>query len=133
MKKIIFALALTFVFGSFLQAQTKQKVTVQVNHQKSVFKNMLTIKFFSLVEDSRCPTDVKCIRAGNAKIQIKVNKGRRAPETFELNTNDQPQIVSYSGYEIKLTALNPKPASNIRINRNGYMATFSVAKMKNSK
>lgn len=128
MRKIIFALVLTFVFGSFLQAQTKQRITVQVNHQKSVFKNTLTIKFFSLVEDSRCPTDVKCIRAGNAKIQVKVNKGRSAPETFELNTNDQPQTVSYAGYEIKLTDLNPKPASSIRINRNGYTATFSIRK-----
>ena len=130
MRKTIFILILTFVFSTFLQAQTNQKFTVQINRQKTVLKNKLTIKFVSLVEDSRCPTDARCIQAGNAKIQITVGKPKGASETFELNTNDQPQTVSFAGYEIKLVDLNPKPASNIRINRNGYTATFLVAKAK---
>ena len=130
MRKTIFILILTFVFSTFLQAQTNQKFTVQINRQKTVLKNKLTIKFVSLVEDSRCPTDARCIQAGNAKIQITVGKPRGASETFELNTNDQPQTVSFAGYEIKLVDLNPKPASNIRINRNGYTATFTVNQLK---
>lgn len=127
MRKTILALLLTIIFGTFLQAQTNQKITVQINHQKTLAKNKLTIKFVSLLEDSRCPIDTNCIRAGNAKIKIALKKGGAA-KTFELSTNDQPQTVSFSGYTIKLTDVNPKPATNIRINRNGYEAIFNVSK-----
>lgn len=132
MKKIILALFLTVVCGVSLQAQANQKITVQINKQKTVTKN-LTIKFVSLVEDSRCPTDTKCIQAGNARIQIEVKKAGGASKTFELNTNTKPQAVSFAGYTIKLTDLNPKPATNIRINRNGYTAAFIIFKIGNSK
>jgi len=118
------------VFGAFAQtqAQTNQEVKLLINKQKIVTKDKLTIKFVSLVEDSRCPTDTNCIWAGNAKINIKVSKGKSAPKTFALNTNLEPQVVTFAGYEIKLTNLTPQPASNIRINRNEYAATFVVSK-----
>ncbi len=133
MRKTILAVLLTFVLGIFAQAQTNQKVIVQINQQKTIAKNKLTIKFASLIEDSRCPTDTNCIWAGNARITIKVSNGKSAAKTFELNTNLKPQTVSFAGYEIKLTDLNPRPATNIRINRNGYTATFVIRKMANSK
>jgi len=129
MRKTILTLLLTLVFGSFLQAQTNQKVTVQVNQQKTLSKSKITIKFVSLVDDSRCPTDVQCIQAGNGEIKIELRKVGSATKTVNLNTNTQPQSVSFSGYTIKLIDLNPNPASNIRINRNGYTATFVINKI----
>ncbi len=130
MKTVISTLILTLAFGSlnFVSAQTKQQIKVLINRQKVVSGSKLTIKFASLVEDSRCPTDTNCIDAGNARITINVGKSNGAAQTFELNTNSAPQSVTFAGYRIKLTALNPKPATNIRINRNGYTATFVVTK-----
>ncbi len=135
MKKILLILILTIVTGSFLQtrAQTNQKITVQINQQKTVVKNKLTIKFVSLVEDSRCPKGANCIQAGTAKIQIEASGGRGAAKMFELNTGIKSSWVFYGGYEIKLTDVNPAPANNIRINRNGYTAVFAVSKQRNSK
>ncbi len=132
MRKILLMLVLTLGFGAFLQiqAQRAQRVAVLINKQTTVVKNKLSIKFSSLVEDSRCPRDVQCIQAGNARITIEVSGGKSAAKTFEINTNLQPQMVSYGGYDIKLTGLDPQPASNIRINRNGYTATFAIAKTK---
>ncbi len=128
MKTVISTLILTLVFGSFnfVNAQTKQQIKVLINRQKVISGSKLTIKFASLVEDSRCPTDTNCIDAGNARITIKVSKSNGAAQTFELNTNSAPQFVTFAGYRIKLTDLNPRPATNIRINRNGYTATFVV-------
>ena len=131
MRKIIPVLLLTLAFGVFMQikAQAKQTAVIQINQQKTLSKSKLTIKFSSLIEDSRCPTDVQCIQAGNARIKIDVKKsGGKAWETFEINTNSEPQAIKFAGYTINLTALNPAPASNIRINRNGYKATFTVHK-----
>jgi hypothetical protein len=134
MRKTISILLLTLVFGTFLHAQPNQKITVQINQQKTLAKNKLTIKFVSLLEDSRCPTDTKCIQAGNARIQIEIKKANGAAKSFELNTDaKKPQSVSFAGYMIKLLDLNPHPATNIRINRLGFTATFAITKMANAK
>lgn len=130
MKIVISTLILTLLFGSFnfINAQTKQQIKVLINRQKAIPGSKLTIKFASLVEESRCPIDTNCIDAGNAQIMIKVSKSNGAAQTFELNTNSAPQFVTFAGYKIKLIDLNPRPATNIRINRNGYTATFLVSK-----
>ena len=135
MKKIFLILVLTLLFGSFryASAQTSQQIKLRVNNQKAVAGSKLTIKFVSIVEESRCPEGVNCIHAGNAKIQIKVTKRGGAAKTFELNTNFDPNGISFEGYEIKLTNLVPVPKENIRINRNGYTATLVIGKSRNSK
>lgn len=131
MKTLVLTLVLTLAFGAvqFAGAQTGQQFRLQVNRQKSVAGGRLTVKFVSLVEDSRCPTDVNCVWAGNAKVQIKVTGRRGASKTFELNTNLEPKTVTFEGYEIKLEGLTPAPKSNIKINRNGYTATLAVRKL----
>jgi len=135
MRAIFTTLILTFVFGGFVQAkpQTNQQLKLTVNQQKTVTKDRLKIKFVSVIEDSRCPTDTNCIWAGNAKVQIKVSNSKGASKTFELNMNLEPNIVSFADYEIKIINLTPQPASNIRINRNGYTATFVLRKSGNSR
>lgn len=131
MRKTFFILFLIIGVGSFLttHAQTVKRVSILINKQKTVVKNKLTIKFVSLIEDSRCPTGTQCIQAGNAKIKIRLSGGKTAAKTFEINTGQEPQLTSYNGYEITLVDLNPKPANNIRINRNGYKADFQVVRM----
>lgn len=126
------AVILLFVFGFVvsLQAKTKNQIDVKINQQQTLPKTKLTIKFASLIEDSRCPTDAQCIQAGEAKIQIAVRNGKGAWKTFEISTKASKQSVAFAGYTICLLDLNPHPATNIRIDRNGYTATFSVTAKK---
>ena len=128
--KLILALILIFVCGSVLQAEgrTVEQFKLQVNGQKTVTKDKLTIKFISVVEDSRCPIDAACVWTGNAKIQLKLKKKNGTWETFELNTDIEKREIRFGGYAIKIVGLTPTPRTNIRINRNGYVATFSIAK-----
>lgn len=127
MKTLFLALILTFVFGTFAAAQTSVKIGV--GKQKTATTDKLKIKFVTMVEDSRCPTDTNCIWAGNAKIKIKVTDFRGRTKFFDLNTGSQPQAATFAGYDIRLEDLTPAPASNIRINRNGYTATFKISRM----
>ena len=131
MRTIFLTLMLTFFFGSLLtvEAQTGREIRVRINQQKAVSGTRLNIKFIAMVEDSRCPTDANCIWAGNAKIKIRISKNGKAAKTFELNSNLAPPTVVFEGHEFKLTALTPAPSSNIRINRNGYIATLSVRRL----
>jgi len=131
MKLLFLTLVLTFAFGGVLttDAQTSQTISVRVGKQKKASRSKLTIKFVSLVEDSRCPKDVDCIHAGNATIKVLVSKSGGESKTLEMNTDLGPKGDTFEGYAINLTSLTPIPMSNIRINRNAYTATFSVSRL----
>jgi hypothetical protein len=130
MRKVFLGLILTLIFGGAMSvsAQSSQQVSLRVHKQKSVMRDRLRIKFVA-VEDSRCPRDVECIWAGNAKVTIKVTNRNGRTETFDLNTNTGSKTARFGGYEIRLGNVSPYPRSNIRINRNGYTASFTVTKL----
>lgn len=119
------------VFGSVVesQAQASQRVSLRVGKQKKLSGSKLTIKFVSLVEDSRCPTGTNCIWAGNATITVKVTNARGESKTVDLNTNLGIKGDTLGGYQFNLDSLTPHPAANVRIDKSGYTATFSVKKL----
>ena len=131
MKGFILGLLLVLGVSSVSAAGTARKgdtLKVQVNHEKRFAKSKLSVKFVELVEDSRCPVDTNCIWGGNAKIKVRVAKNGRSHD-LTLDTNGPNQAVTAEGYSIKLVALTPAPRSNIRINRNGYVATLEAVKL----
>ena len=130
MRKILPFLLLIVAFIGLAQAktQTENRVTVKVREQKTVNKQ-LSIRFVEMVGDSRCPADMRCVWAGNAKIKVELS-GKGKSQIVELNTGMKPQSVVYGGYEIKVVALEPRIRTNVRINPDSYTATFSVTKSK---
>jgi len=119
------------VFGTSIVAHNRSSVVnVKVHTEKDVPSAGFKIKFVEMVEDSRCPVDVNCVWAGNAKVKIEVRRGRGLSKTFELNSTTAPNVVKYNGYDIKLTALTPKPRTNARINPDGYVATFEITRTR---
>ena len=129
MRGLIAGLMLILAFASVDVAGQRKGETlkVQVNKEKRFAKSKLSVRFVELVDDSRCPTDTNCVWAGNAQIKIRVTKNGRSHD-LTLDTNGPNQMVKTEGYSIKLVDLTPHPRSNIRINRNGYVATFSAEK-----
>jgi hypothetical protein len=130
MRTLFLSLILVFIFGGALSvsAQRTEQVSLRLNRQAKVSRGGLTIKFVA-VEDSRCPKDVNCVWAGNAKVTIRVTNRRGNSRTFDLNTNQQEKSAEFNGYEITLGAVTPYPRSNVRIDRNGYTAGFTVKKL----
>jgi hypothetical protein len=130
MKKVIIGLLFAVLAAGAMPALAKRSDSVEVQINKEVTAaGGLKIAFIELVEDSRCPTDVNCIWTGNAKIKVRVTKNGRS-KVLELDTLTRGMIPSYGNYQLKLKELTPKPRSNIRINRNGYVATIEVTKVK---
>jgi hypothetical protein len=127
MKLFILSIFAFLSFGSFSAVSAKQ-IQVQINTEARI--NGIRIKFIDMVEDSRCPTDTQCIWAGNAKIKLGLSSGGRRAKEFELNSGLKPQSIIFSGYEIKLIKLTPVPRSNIRIRKDGYVATLSVVRKR---
>jgi len=67
-------------------AQKPGTVTLRPGQQKKAGGGTITIKFVSVVEDSRCPPQSACVWAGNAKIQVLIYD-RHGKETVTMNTN----------------------------------------------
>ena len=125
--KLLFSGLFAFLaLGSFtaVSAKQPQEIKVQINHE-SAARGGVKIKFIDMIEDSHCPTDTQCVWAGNAKISVQLSKNGKK-KTIELNTGLDPKLIRFEGYEFKLTKLTPAPASNIRIRKDGYVATFTV-------
>ena len=130
MKGLLAVLMFMLAFAAVEVAAQKKGETmrVQVNAAKRAPRSGLNIRFVELIEDSRCPTDTNCVWAGNAQIKVRVTKNGRSHD-LTLDTNGPKSAATAEGYSIKLTALTPEPRSNIRINRNGYVATFEILKL----
>ncbi len=97
--------------------------------QKGFYKTgKITLEFVSVLEDSRCPVDVDCVWAGNAKVQIKLSKGKMAAQVFELNTNIEPKSITFQGYKIEITNLTPALKSDDDKSKINYSASFMIKK-----
>jgi len=69
----------------------------------------LSLEFTTLAEDSRCPTSVTCVWAGNARILLTAISPR-STGNLELNTNGQfPTSAPFESYIIELRKLDPYP------------------------
>jgi hypothetical protein len=112
---------------SFAEA-APQTVKVGVNKEKAIGKTKLRIKFVEFIEDSRCPLDVDCIWAGNAKIKVRVTS-RGVSRVLTLDTMGSEKPIVAHGYKFRLTGLTPVPRSNVRINPSGYIATIVAEKV----
>lgn len=125
---LIFAVVMFFTGGVQAEARPQDDVTIRIGKTKSVDKGRLQIKFVSIIEDSRCPMNARCIWAGNARIKVLVSSGRGTARTIELNTGDDPRPVSVFGYKLELADLKPhkgdpspgdlKPSAVISVTKN---------------
>src|SRR4051812_18848625 len=130
MRSFLLTVAITLLLGgsTFAVAQPSETVSIKVNHQKSVARGRINVRFAEMVEDSRCPRDVQCVQAGNATVKIRVSRGRKT-EILTISTDARNGgSASFEGYKFRLVSLTPEPRSNIRINPDGYVAKIEVTK-----
>jgi hypothetical protein len=102
---------------------------LRVGQSVSLYRRNLSIKFVAVADDSRCPSDVTCVWAGNARVQLKVTNGRTI-KTLTLNSNTTappPSDGSFKGYTLKLISLIPYPRSTVRIARDRYVVKLVVS------
>ena len=88
----------------------------------------LTVSFIGVPEDSRCPTDVVCIWAGNGAVSLSITDDTGAKNNVVLNTTLSPRSVRSSAYEISLTGLKPAPKQASPIPLAEYVATLRITR-----
>ena len=119
---------LIVVLAAMASAQKPESITLRGGQQKRAAKSHLTIKFISVVEDSRPPEGSMAVWAGNAKIEVRISD-RRGSKTVFINTNTGVHGDQYGGYAINLVDLTEKPRSGDKPALSSYRATFSIERL----
>jgi hypothetical protein len=87
----------------------------------------VVIRVLTVVDDSRCPTDVTCVWEGNARVSMEYQIGGGTAIPFELNThNTMQQSIDVGLYNVSLVDVKPHPLSTVKIDPNEYVATIHV-------
>jgi len=106
-----------------------QNFDLKVGETAAVAGSPLKIGFKTVAEDSRCPEDVTCVWAGNAKIILSITNGGRRATTITLNSGLNPKHLTFQGYDIKLAEVKPPRNTHTKISQSDYVITLVVTKI----
>lgn len=87
----------------------------------------LRLTFRAVEEDSRCPTGVTCVWAGNARIVIEAEVDGGTAVPLLLNTAVEPHGASAASWVVTLVGVDPWPAEGVAAPPEAHTARVTVA------
>lgn len=99
--------------------------TYDLSFGKSAFNidRMISVRFDSVISDSRCPTGGICITSGKALVRFDITISQYCNPEVDLTISEDTVI---SGYKFSFISLNPYPSSGHEINVDDYQARIIV-------
>lgn len=93
----------------------------------------IKVKFLEVTEDSRCPSDVVCVWAGQVSALLNVNNNGNdiGNVKLTLGQNKDDAVKDIGGYYLKLIDVKPYPISTQKIEKSDYIVTLMISKYKN--
>lgn len=96
---------------------------VAVHVGETVLFPDLQFKVVSIVQESRCPSDVQCIVAGTLFVEIETVSGMgKSTQKLELGS-----LMTTEAEQITFKAASPYPVSGAHIPESAYLLTFAVS------
>ena len=109
-----------------VQVPTGSGFDMSVGQEVQVQGTPVTIRFVGISEDSRCPSDVQCVWAGDAVARLVIASQGTAGTEASLHTTLDPKSVTFGGYNVRLAAVKPVPRSGTSIPAASYVVTLEV-------
>ena len=94
--------------GRVTPSPSTQAVQLEIGHSAVVARSSVRVLFLRAA-DSRCPSGVVCITAGEAVIEM-VFSGSGPTQTATLRLGQKPVTATYGGLVFEATALDPYPS-----------------------
>jgi hypothetical protein len=86
----------------------------------------MEVKFVTITEDSRCPTDSTCVWAGEVKVKLEVRLGNQAPKESEVL---EGRSMLAEPYRLTVTRVLPEPVSTKKTTPSDYRISLIVVKI----
>lgn len=102
---------------NFLAAQedrpTTPQIAMKIGLEDTIFTRNMNIQFMEVLEDSRCPKDVVCVWAGQARVKVNISGPGLDEQELELTLGKKEMDVIITGedYILKGVALTPYPTT----------------------
>src|SRR5262245_27923464 len=100
MRAILLILVSMVCLAATGSAQGADSLTLRYGQERTA-SDGLRVRFVAVEEDSRCPENVNCVWAGNARIRITVTSGRDQ-QALVLNTTGE-RTARFGDHEFELT------------------------------
>ncbi|KTB47660.1 hypothetical protein [Dehalogenimonas alkenigignens] len=106
-----------------------EKFTLKAGQSAVIEGEDLKIRFDAVESDSRCPSDVVCVRAGEAVIRVTATQaGQNATLTMvEEGLTSGLNVVDYKNYHIEFR-LTPYPVSTVELKQGDYRLELKITK-----
>lgn len=92
------------------RAQVGEPFSLLVGESAEVAQTSIMVRFTS-VSESRCPTDVTCVHAGDAAVALAFT-GAGADRADTLYLARAPKSVGYGSYRFELVDVQPVPRTS---------------------
>jgi hypothetical protein len=86
----------------------------------------VTLRFIDVTNDSRCPSGVQCIVAGEAKVLLHLTDPTGSVHQIELTTPGPGDSSAAAGYEVEIMSLDPGPPPVDGVDKSDYVGTFRI-------
>jgi len=116
---------------SYSRIAYNKEYAIPVRYSVTTIDNKYTLRFDSVLEDSRCPEGLVCIWSGVAAVKFSVTEGNSAKTTvklYTLNNSSWSDSVVYKDIKIKLLRLAPYPSLYTKYSYSAYEATIKLTK-----
>lgn len=104
-------------------ASLNQEIQLAPGEQAAYSQQGLSVEFVRVVDDSRCPSDVTCVWAGEIKVQLSTRIKAAEAVQHEI-TAGQPATVG--DFRLIVVQVQPEPISTRPISPEEYRVTLRV-------
>jgi hypothetical protein len=112
--------------GAVVSSQRGDTFELRPGQTARIGGNSLLIGFRGVTADSRCPSDVTCVWAGDGEVEVLATVGRMAWTSFALHTGVEPRTATFRDFTITVVDLKPTPRSGQKIPPGDYVVTLRV-------
>ncbi|MDJ0707155.1 MAG: hypothetical protein QNJ46_28095 [Leptolyngbyaceae cyanobacterium MO_188.B28] len=118
-----------------IRVELDEQVRLSMHQIAIIGSEDLRVELLDITEDSRCPSDVACIQAGQvtATFNLEVLRDGRANDYFIslIHSASQAELAfeNFDGYSIQLINVEPYPISTEEIAISDYVVTIVVSKI----
>ncbi len=105
---------------------------LEVGEEMRLEKENVTVRFMTVVGDSRCPSDVTCFWAGDAEAEVRLTQGDDQT-SVSLHTNgggDYPRQAEAFDCTLRLEDLEPYPSTKSEIAPEDYVVTLTLERSR---